>query len=83
MAIQGYAAFKARKALTPYSYEPGDLGPFDVEIAITHCGICRSDVHLGSGRCAGHLEIETKSTQNQTVIILPFLTRSGYNRLCI
>ena len=46
MAIQGYAAVAAKQALKQFSYEPGDLGPYDVEIAVTHCGICHSDVHL-------------------------------------
>jgi uncharacterized zinc-type alcohol dehydrogenase-like protein len=32
--------------LDPFDYEPGPLGPDDVEIAVSHCGICHSDVHL-------------------------------------
>ena len=32
--------------LLPYRYDPGKLGPQEVEIAITHCGICHSDLHL-------------------------------------
>lgn len=32
--------------LAPFSYEPTEMGPFDCEIRITHCGICHSDVHL-------------------------------------
>ncbi len=32
--------------LVPHAYEPAPLGPYDVEIAITHCGICHSDIHL-------------------------------------
>ena len=32
--------------MLPYHYDPGPLGPHDVEIAITHCGICHSDLHL-------------------------------------
>ena len=32
--------------MLPYHYDPGTLGPHDVEIAITHCGICHSDLHL-------------------------------------
>jgi alcohol/geraniol dehydrogenase (NADP+) len=35
-----------RQSLQPFSYEPAALGPFDVEIGITHCGICHSDLHL-------------------------------------
>ena len=30
----------------PFKYDPGELGPQEVEIAITHCGICHSDLHL-------------------------------------
>jgi len=30
----------------PYKYDPGELGLNEVEIAITHCGICHSDLHL-------------------------------------
>jgi uncharacterized zinc-type alcohol dehydrogenase-like protein len=46
MSIHGYAAVKAREPLQQFSYDPEDLGPFDVEIAITHCGVCHSDIHL-------------------------------------
>jgi len=44
--IRGYAAFKAGEALQPYEFEPKPLGPLDVEIEISHCGICHSDIHL-------------------------------------
>ncbi len=30
----------------PFRYDPGVLGPQEVEIGITHCGICHSDLHL-------------------------------------
>jgi len=46
MSIQGYAAVEAKKPLQQFSYDPDNLGPFDVEIAITHCGVCHSDIHL-------------------------------------
>jgi uncharacterized zinc-type alcohol dehydrogenase-like protein len=29
-----------------FRYDPGELGPAQVEIEITHCGICHSDIHL-------------------------------------
>jgi len=32
--------------LLPFRYTPGDLGAQEVEIGITHCGICHSDIHL-------------------------------------
>ncbi len=44
--IQGLAAHAAGAELLPYHYDPGKLGAQEVEIAITHCGICHSDLHL-------------------------------------
>lgn len=44
--IQGLAAHAAGAELLPFRYEPGDLGPYEVEIDISHCGICHSDLHL-------------------------------------
>ena len=44
--IQGLAAHAAGAELLPFRYEPGELGPHDVEIEISHCAICRSDLHL-------------------------------------
>jgi uncharacterized zinc-type alcohol dehydrogenase-like protein len=37
---------ESAKALEPFEYEPKELGPKDIEIAITHCGVCHTDVHL-------------------------------------
>jgi uncharacterized zinc-type alcohol dehydrogenase-like protein len=44
--IQGLAAHAAGAELLPYKYDPGKIGPQEVEIAISHCGICHSDIHL-------------------------------------
>ena len=44
--IQGLAAHAAGAELLPFHYDPGELKPYEVEIAITHCGICHSDLHL-------------------------------------
>jgi uncharacterized zinc-type alcohol dehydrogenase-like protein len=44
--IQGLAAHAAGAELLPYKYDPGELGLQQVEIGITHCGICHSDLHL-------------------------------------
>jgi alcohol/geraniol dehydrogenase (NADP+) len=46
MSIDCLAAHAAKEPLRPYRYEPGELGPGDVELKITHCGICHSDLHL-------------------------------------
>jgi uncharacterized zinc-type alcohol dehydrogenase-like protein len=44
--IQGLAVHAAGAELLPFKYDPGKLGLHDVEIAISHCGICHSDLHL-------------------------------------
>jgi alcohol/geraniol dehydrogenase (NADP+) len=44
--IRGFAAHAAGAELVPYKYESGDLEPDEVEIKISHCGICHSDIHL-------------------------------------
>jgi uncharacterized zinc-type alcohol dehydrogenase-like protein len=44
--IQGLAAHAAGSELLPLRYDPGKLGANEVEIAITHCGVCHSDLHL-------------------------------------
>jgi uncharacterized zinc-type alcohol dehydrogenase-like protein len=44
--IQGLAAHAAGAELLPFRYDPGQLGMHEVEIGITHCGICHSDIHL-------------------------------------
>ena len=46
VTIHCYAAFKAKQPLKKFTYEPKALGPLEVEIKISHCGICHSDVHL-------------------------------------
>jgi alcohol/geraniol dehydrogenase (NADP+) len=44
--IQGLAVHAAGAELLPFHYDPGKLASQEVEIAITHCGICHSDLHL-------------------------------------
>lgn len=44
--IHAYAVRKSKTALKPFSYKEPKIGPYDVEIQITHCGLCHSDVHL-------------------------------------
>jgi uncharacterized zinc-type alcohol dehydrogenase-like protein len=46
MKIQAYAALNKGQPLEPFSYEPKPLAPHDVEVKISHCGICHSDLHL-------------------------------------
>lgn len=46
MAIHAYAAYAAREALRPFDFEPEPLAPHEVDVAVSHCGICHSDLHL-------------------------------------
>lgn len=44
--ITGFACTDPKSKLSSYSYDPAPLGAEDVEVKISHCGICHSDVHL-------------------------------------
>jgi uncharacterized zinc-type alcohol dehydrogenase-like protein len=44
--IHGFGVHAAGAQLLAYKYDPGALGANEVEIKISHCGVCRSDVHL-------------------------------------
>jgi uncharacterized zinc-type alcohol dehydrogenase-like protein len=44
--IHGLAVHAAGAQLVPYRYEPGELKTNEVEVKITHCGVCHSDIHL-------------------------------------
>lgn len=44
--INAYAALSAGEKLQPFSYDPGELGPREVEIAVEYCGLCHSDVSM-------------------------------------
>jgi len=46
MQIHAYAAKAPKSQLAPFTYEVGELGPFDVLLEISHCGLCHSDIHL-------------------------------------
>jgi len=42
----GYAASKAKGTLQPFEFGLGELGAEEVEIKVTHCGICHSDLSM-------------------------------------
>ncbi len=44
---QGYAVLTPKAELVPFSFERRALRPGDVEITISHAGICHSDIHQG------------------------------------
>ncbi len=42
----GFAASAPGAALKPFEFDLGQLGPEEVEIKVTHCGICHSDLSM-------------------------------------
>jgi alcohol/geraniol dehydrogenase (NADP+) len=44
--INAFAAFKPSEDLRPFEYDPGPLGPDEVEIDVQFCGICHSDLSM-------------------------------------
>jgi uncharacterized zinc-type alcohol dehydrogenase-like protein len=44
--IRGFAVHASGAQLVPYRYEPGELKANEVEVRISHCGVCHSDIHL-------------------------------------
>lgn len=44
--IKAYAALEKGKPLQPFEYEPGPIGPEQVEIKVEYCGICHSDLSM-------------------------------------
>jgi uncharacterized zinc-type alcohol dehydrogenase-like protein len=44
--FNAYAASRPKGPLEPFSFNPGPLGPEEVEIAVTHCGLCHSDLSM-------------------------------------
>jgi alcohol/geraniol dehydrogenase (NADP+) len=46
MTIKAYAALTAGGKLEPFEYDPGELGVDQVEIDISSCGLCHSDLSM-------------------------------------
>ena len=44
--VNGYAALEAKAKLEPISYELGELGPEQVDVKVSYCGICHSDLSM-------------------------------------
>jgi uncharacterized zinc-type alcohol dehydrogenase-like protein len=44
--FNAYAATTAGGSLQPFSFDPGEIGPEEVEIKVSHCGICHSDLSM-------------------------------------
>lgn len=47
--INAYAIKQLGGKLEPFQYNPGELGPHEVEIDVAYCGICHSDLSVIEG----------------------------------
>ncbi len=46
MQVQAYAAKAAKQALEPFQFDLEELGPEQVDVQVTHCGICHTDAAM-------------------------------------
>lgn len=44
--IRAWAALSAKDTLQRFDYDPGPLGPDDVDVAVEYCGLCHSDLSM-------------------------------------
>jgi uncharacterized zinc-type alcohol dehydrogenase-like protein len=44
--IKAWAAHAAKGKLERFDYDPGALGPDEVEVAVEYCGVCHSDLSM-------------------------------------
>jgi uncharacterized zinc-type alcohol dehydrogenase-like protein len=42
--LVGYAARTVGSSLAPFEYDAPPLGPNDVRVSVTHCGVCHTDI---------------------------------------
>ena len=46
MKVNAYAASEPKGKLAPFSYDLAELSSEQVDIKITHCGMCHSDISM-------------------------------------
>ena len=44
--FKAYGSLRPNGPLEPFSFDPGQLGPEEVEIKVSHCGLCHSDLSM-------------------------------------
>ena len=44
--IKAYAVQGPKSKFEPFEYDPGELRPEQIEIKVTHAGICHSDLSM-------------------------------------
>jgi len=48
-----YAAYDKSSPFRPFSFERREPGPRDVQLDVSHCGVCHSDLHTARGEWGG------------------------------
>ncbi|PNW73221.1 hypothetical protein CHLRE_14g623650v5 [Chlamydomonas reinhardtii] len=46
LSRRGYAATEPNKPLSPFTHSVGELGPSEIDIKVTHNGLCHTDIHM-------------------------------------
>lgn len=46
MAVRAYAVEQVGGPVQVLEYEPPPLGPLEVDVAVTHCGVCHTDIGM-------------------------------------
>jgi uncharacterized zinc-type alcohol dehydrogenase-like protein len=90
MAIHAYATKGPKQALSPFEYDPGPLGDKEVEVAVTHCGICHSDMSMADNEwhfttyplVPGHEAVGTVAAVGKSVTTHKVGQRVGVGWLC-
>jgi uncharacterized zinc-type alcohol dehydrogenase-like protein len=90
MTVYAYAAKGAKQTLEPFQYELGPIGPGEVDVKVTHCGICHSDLAMIDNDwqfssyplVAGHEAVGTISAVGSSVSTLKAGQRVGVGWQC-
>lgn len=90
MTIHAHAAKGSKQPLSPFEYDPGPLGDQEVEVAVTHCGICHSDLSMLDNEWGmtaypfvpGHEVVGTVAALGKGVTTLRTGQRVGIGWLC-
>ncbi len=90
MQVQAYAAKAAKEALQPFAFDLGELGPEEVDVQVTHCGICHTDVAVVDNEWGwsvypvvpGHEIVGTVAAVGSNVSRLKVEQRVGVGALC-
>ena len=90
MQVQAYAAKAAKEALQAFAFDLGELGSEEVDVQVTHCGICHTDVAMVDNEWGwsvypvvpGHEIVGTVAAVGSNVSRLKVGQRVGVGALC-